>query len=111
MSREQIIHSVLIVAVSAVITALLRGLPFVIFSANKTPKFVLFLGKYLPFAVIGMLVVYCLKNASFTATPFALPELIAIAAVALIHLWKRNTLLSVAGGTVFYMLLVQFVFK
>lgn len=103
-------HSALIVAIAAVITALLRGLPFIIFS-KKTPKFITFLGKFLPYAVMGMLVVYCLKDATFTAWPHALPELIAIAAVALIHLWRRNTLLSVAGGTVFYMILVQFVFK
>ncbi len=63
------------------------------------------------FAVIGMLVVYCLKDATFTAYSYGLPELIAIVGVALIHLWRRNTLLSVAGGTVFYMLIVQFVFK
>ncbi len=108
--NDSTVHSILIVAVSAIITALLRGLPFVIFG-SKTPKIILFLSKFLPYAVMGMLVVYCLKDASFTAFPFALPEIIAIAAVALIHLWKRNTLLSVAGGTVFYMLLVQFVFK
>lgn len=103
-------HSALIVAVAAVITALLRGLPFIIFS-KKTPKFITFLGKFLPFAVMGMLVIYCLKDATFTSFPFALPELIAIVGVALLHLWRRNTLLSVAGGTVFYMILVQFVFK
>ena len=103
-------HSALIVAIAAVITALLRGLPFIIFS-KKTPKFITFLGKFLPYAVMGMLVVYCLKDATFTAWPHALPELIAIAAVALIHLWRRNTLLSVAGGTVFYMILVQCVCK
>lgn len=104
-------HSVLIVVIAAVITALLRGLPFLIFGTGKTPKFITFLGKFLPFAVMGMLVVYCLKDATFTSFPYALPEFIAIAAVALIHLWRRNTLLSVAGGTVFYMILVQFVFK
>lgn len=109
--NDSTVHSILIVAVSAIITALLRGLPFVIFGTKKTPKFITFLGKFLPFAVMGMLVVYCLKDATFTSFPFALPEFVAIAAVALIHLWKRNTLLSVAGGTVFYMLLVQFVFK
>ncbi len=111
MSNEVILHSALIIAVSAVITALLRGLPFVIFSAKKTPRFITFLGKFLPYAVMGMLVVYCLKDASFTSAPFGAPELIAIVAVALIHLWKRNTLISVAGGTVFYMLLVQLIFK
>lgn len=111
MSKEVVIHSILIIAVSAVITALLRGLPFVVFSSKKTPKFITFLGKFLPYAVMGMLVVYCLKDANFTSAPFALPEFIAIAAVALIHLWKRNTLISVAGGTVFYMFLVQVIFK
>ncbi len=109
--NDSTVHSILIVAVSAIITALLRGLPFVIFGSKETPKFIAFLGKFLPYAVMGMLVVYCLKDAAFTSFPFALPEFIAIAAVVLIHLWKRNTLLSVAGGTVFYMLLVQLVFK
>ncbi len=104
-------HAIMIVAVSAIITALLRGLPFIVFNSKKTPEFITFLGKFLPYAVIGMLVVYCLKDASFTTWPHGLPELIAIAAVALLHIWRRNTLLSVAGGTVFYMLLVQFVFK
>ncbi len=105
------VHSMLIVAVAAAITLMLRGLPFIIFNGENTPKFVLYLGKYLPSAVIGMLVVYCLKDANFLSAPFALPEIIAIVAVAVIHLIKRNTLLSVAGGTVLYMLLVQFIFK
>ena len=102
-----------IITISMVIlgTVITRALPFLIFKeGQETPKFVQYLGKYLPGAVFAMLVVYCLKDANYTSMPFILPEIIAIAAVALIHLWKRNTLISVAGGTVFYMFLVQVVF-
>ena len=65
----------------------------------------------LPYAIIGMLVVYCLKNVSVLTTPFGLPELIAGVAIVLIHVWKRNTLLSIGGGTLFYIFLVQVIFK
>ena len=109
MSKEVIMHSGLIIAVSAVITALLRGLPFVIFS-KKTPKFITFLGKFLPYAVIGMLVVYCLKDTSFTSLGGFLPALISCLVVGGLHVWKRNTLLSILAGTVCYMVLVQGVF-
>ena len=71
---------------------------------------ILYLGKVLPCAVMGMLVVYCLKDVAFLQAPFGLPELIGIVVVALLHLWKRNSLLSIGVGTVAYMLLVQFVF-
>ena len=109
MDNTYLILSILVIAA---VTAALRFIPFAVFSANrKTPKIIVYLGKCLPYAIMAMLVVYCLKDATFTSFPFALPEFIAIAAVALIHLWRRNTLLSVAGGTVFYMILVQFVFK
>ena len=94
--NDSTVHSILIVAVSAIITALLRGLPFVIFG-SKTPKFILFLSKFLPYAVMGMLVVYCLKDASFTAFPFALPEFIAIAAVALQWKSTKNHLPAIIG--------------
>jgi branched-subunit amino acid transport protein AzlD len=90
---------------------LTRFLPFLLFPAGKeTPKFVQYLGKYLPPAVFGLLVVYCLKNVTFLESPYGLPEAIAIAVVVGLHLWKRQLLLSIAGGTVCYMLLVQFVF-
>lgn len=88
-----------------------RFLPFLVFPAGKpTPKYVQYLGKVLPSAVFGLLVVYCLKNVNILAGSHGLPELIAIAAVAALHLWKRQMLLSIAGGTICYMLLVQFVF-
>ena len=103
---------VALVLVSALVTAFLRFLPFFVFSGKrKTPEIILYLGRVLPFAIMGMLVVYCLKNVSFTSAPFALPEIIACACVVALHLLKRNTLLSIGGGTVIYMLLVQFIFK
>ena len=102
--------SILIILVVALITALLRFLPFVIFSNKQTPKFILFLGKYLPYAKMGMLVVYCLKGVSLTQAPHDIPELIAIVVTGVLHWWKNNTLLSVVCGTVLYMVLVQLVF-
>ena len=99
------------IAVAAVVTAATRFLPFLIFgNGKKTPDIIVYLGKVLPYAIMGMLVIYCLKNVSIVNAPHGLPELIACAAVAVLHIWKRNTLLSIAVGTVGYMLLVQFVF-
>ena len=92
-------------------TVLTRFLPFILFPAGKpTPGFVRFLGHALPAAVFSMLVVYCLKGVSLTTGSHGLPEAIAIAVVAALHLWKKQTLLSIAGGTIIYMLLVQYVF-
>ena len=105
------LHSAKLVAVIALVTIALRFLPFLIFSGKRqTPAFISYLGKVLPYAIMGMLVVYCLRSISFAAMPFGIPELLACAVVVIAHLWKRNTLLSIAGGTVFYMLLVQLVF-
>ena len=105
------LHSALMVAVIALVTIGLRFLPFAIFSGNKpVPPFVAYLGKVLPYAIMGMLVVYCLRNTSIAAAPHGLPELISCALVAVLHLWKRNTLISIVGGTACYMLLVQLVF-
>lgn len=104
-------HAALLVAVIALVTMGIRFLPFLIFGGNrKTPKFISYLGQVLPFAIMGMLVVYCLRNISFTASPFGIPELISCALVVALHLWKKNTLLSIIGGTVCYMVLVQLVF-
>ena len=104
-------HAFLTIAVCAVVTAALRFLPFVIFGENrKTPEVITYLGKVLPFAIMGMLVVYCLKDVKLTTAPFGAPELIGCALVAGLHVWKRNTLLSIGAGTLCYMLLVQFVF-
>ncbi len=92
-------------------TMLTRFLPFLLFPAGRpTPKYIQYLGKVLPPAVFGLLVVYCLRNVSLLTGSHALPELISIALVIALHCWKRQMLLSIAGGTVCYMLLVQFVF-
>lgn len=104
-------HSVLLIAVIALVTAGLRFLPFLVFGENrKTPPLISYLGQVLPFAIMGMLVVYCLKDVSFTDAPFGIPEVIGCAVVTLLHIWKRNTLLSIGTGTLCYMLLIQFVF-
>lgn len=104
-------QQIVTIALCAAGTMLTRFLPFLVFSSKKpTPRFVSYLGKALPAAVFGMLVVYCLKNVNVTVWSHGLPELISIAVVVALHLWKRQMLLSVAGGTVCYMLLVQFVF-
>ena len=105
------LHSAKLIAVIALVTIGLRFLPFIIFSGKRqTPAYISYLGKVLPFSIMGMLVIYCLRNISFSAAPFGIPELLSCAVVAALHLWKRNTLLSIAAGTVFYMLLVQTVF-
>lgn len=104
---EQIITVALCVAG----TMTTRFLPFVVFSSRRpTPKYVQYLGKVLPGAIFGMLVVYCLKDVSIINYSHGIPEAIAIVITVLLHLWKRQMLLSIAGGTVVYMLLVQLVF-
>jgi branched-subunit amino acid transport protein AzlD len=105
------LHSAALVAAMAIVTILLRFLPFWVFGGKKqTPPVIAYLGKVLPFAIMGMLVVYCLKSVDFTQSPYALPEMISCAVVVVLHLWKRNTILSIAGGTACYMLLVQVIF-
>ena len=105
------LHSILLIAVVALVTIALRFLPFLIFGENRrTPPIIAYLGKVLPFAIMGMLVVYCLKDVRLTAAPFGIPELIGCAIVAGLHTWKRSTLLSIGAGTIVYMLLVQLVF-
>lgn len=92
-------------------TMLTRFLPFLFFPAGKTaPKYIQYLGKVLPSAVFGMLVIYCLKGINIFTGSHGIPEMLSIAFVVLLHLWKRQMLLSIAGGTVCYMLLVQFIF-
>ena len=96
------------VALGAAIT---RFAPFLLFPQQKTPpQFISDLGKLLPAAMMGLLVVYCLKNLSFAAAPHGLPELISIGAIVVLHSWKRNVLLSIGGGTLLFMLLSQWVF-
>lgn len=99
------------VCVMAAITFFTRALPFLLFGrGGHPPKVVLYLGRVLPPAVIAMLIVYCLRTVSFAAAPSWAPQLIASLAVVGLHLWKRNNLLSIFGGTVLYMALVQMVF-
>ena len=93
------------------VTMATRFLPFLLFGGKrKTPAIITYLGKVLPCAIMGMLVVYCLKDVRPLMYPYGIPELLGIALVAILHIWKRNSLLSIGAGTVFYMLLVQLVF-
>jgi len=108
---SQALQAFIIIAVLALGTAITRFLPFVFFpNAASAPRYVIYLGKLLPTAAISLLVVYCLRYVSFIAAPHGVPEAFAIAVVAGLHIWKKNTLLSIAAGTVVYMLLIQFVF-
>lgn len=92
-------------------TMLTRFVPFLVFPAGQdTPDCIRYLGKVLPAAVFGLLVVYCLKNVNIWTGSHGIPEAVGIAVTAGLHLWKRQMLLSIAGGTVCYMLLVQLVF-
>ena len=104
------IHSIALIAVMSLVTIALRFLTFLVFRNRQTPKYIAYLGRVLPYAIMGMLVVYCLKGVSFAALGGWLPALISCALVAALHLWKRNTLLSIIGGTLCYMVLVQLVF-
>ncbi|WP_270739316.1 branched-chain amino acid transporter permease [Massilioclostridium coli] len=102
-----------IITIAAVVsgTMVTRFLPFILFPADKpTPKYIQYLGKVLPYAVIGLLVVFCFKSLSITTYPFGLPELIGVVTVILLHWWKKNMLISIAGGTIVYMLAIQGIF-
>lgn len=105
------VQAVVIILAIAVGTQLTRWLPFWLFPEKKEPPaVVLYLGRVLPPAMMGLLVVYCFKNVSWLSGSHGAPELLASAAVVALHLWKKNVLLSIAGGTVLYMVLVQAVF-
>ena len=104
------LYDILAVCIMAAVTILLRVLPFCVFSHSTTPAYISYLGKYLPYAVMGMLIVYCLKDTALTAMPFGIPELLSVGLVAVLHIWKRNTLFSILCGTVCYMVLIQVVF-
>ena len=104
-------RSIIIIVLVALVTLATRAIPFVLFpEGKKIPKAVEYLGKVLPPAVIGMLVVYCFKSVNVLSSPFGLPELIAGLTVVVLHIWKRNNLLSIGAGTIIYMILVQTVF-
>ena len=103
------LRAVTLIAVCVAVTIVLRFLPFVIFGRKKEiPGYITYLSGVLPYAIMGMLVVYCLKNVSFFAGSHGIPEIAASAVVVGLHVW--NTLLSIAAGTVLYMFLIQAVF-
>lgn len=105
----QTIIMIFSVALGAMLT---RFLPFILFPDNReAPKFITYLGKVLPAAMMGLLVVYCLRNVSFGNKPHGIPELLSIAFIVILHKWKNNVLISIGGGTVIYMIFVQAVFK
>ncbi|MDL2264203.1 branched-chain amino acid transporter permease [Synergistaceae bacterium OttesenSCG-928-I11] len=107
MTTAQVIVTIAMVLLGTMIT---RYLPFLVFSGSRTPDFVRYLGRFLPSAALGMLVVYCFKDVPFLSGNHGAPELIAACATIALHVWKRQMLLSIAGGTIAYMLLVQLVF-
>ena len=101
-------QQMLTIAMVVLGTALTRFLPFLIFPSGKpTPKYIQYLGRFLPAAVFGLLVVYCLRNVDLLSGSHGIPELLSILLVIGLHVWKRQMLLSIAGGTIFYMILVQ----
>ncbi|WP_342527170.1 branched-chain amino acid transporter permease [Chryseomicrobium sp. FSL W7-1435] len=104
-------QQIITIAVVVLGTMLTRFLPFWVFPADKpTPGYVLFLGRLLPPAVLGLLVIYSVKDVEWTRGLYGVPELLGIVLIICLHIWKRNMLLSIAGGTIFYMVLVQTVF-
>lgn len=107
MTKTQIFITIAIIAVT---TALTRFLPFILFPSGKTPKTVLYLGKVLPAASFGLLVVYSFKDTEILTGSHGVPELIASIVVVAVHLWKKNMIFSISVGTILYMILVQFVF-
>jgi branched-subunit amino acid transport protein AzlD len=102
-------NAAILIAAMSITTILLRFLPFLVFK-KETPPYISYLGKVLPPAIIGMLVIYCLKDVTPTVSPYGIPELIAAACVVILQVWKRNSLISILTGTVIYMILVQMVF-
>ena len=104
-------HDIVLIVVMTLVTMATRFLPFLIFGEKReTPAIITYLGQVLPFAIMGMLVVYCLKDVVWLSAPFGAPEILGCAIVAVLHLWKRNSLLSIGVGTVAYMLMVQLIF-
>ncbi|MDO5109537.1 MAG: AzlD domain-containing protein [Erysipelotrichaceae bacterium] len=101
-------HAAALIAVMAVCTVLLRALPFLLMpDSRETPEFILFLGSYLPPAMIAMLVVYCLKDMDFSAAGHGVPEFLSVISVMILQKWKHNSLVSIGGGTILYMILIR----
>ena len=103
------IHAGYIVLISGAVTVFLRFIPFIAFN-NKRSEFILYLGRVLPYSVMAMLAVYCLKGVNIFSSPHGIPEFIACLVVIILHVWRRNTLLSIIAGTGLYMFLVQAVY-
>lgn len=103
------VHAMYIVLIAGAVTVMLRVLPFLAFGKRR-PEFVLYLGRVLPYAVMAMLVVYCLKDADIFSGSHGVPEGLACLVVIVLHIWQRNTLLSIIAGTVLYMFMVQYIF-
>ena len=105
-------YSLSIILAVGVTSYFLRAFPFIVLSKrNKTiENFMMYLGKVLPPAIIGILIIFCLKDIKFTVAPYGTPEFLAVIMVVVLHVWKRQTLMSILGGTVFYMILLQKVF-
>lgn len=110
--RAGFLYSVSIITAVAVTSYFLRAFPFLVLNKkNKAvEKYMMYLEKVLPPAVIGILIIFCLKDTSIVNSPYGIPEMLAVAVVVLLHVWKRNSLISILGGTVFYMYLVQKIF-
>ena len=99
------------ILVIVVVTFGTRLVPFIFFGKDKaTPKCIVYIGNYLPPAVMAMLIIYCLRNVKLFLFPFGIPEIIGIITVAILHIWKRNNLISIIGGTIVYMIMVQLIF-
>ena len=104
-------HAMVLILTMMVGTMATRFLPFLLLGDKRqTPPFISYLGKVLPYAIMGMLVVYCLKGVSVTRISSLVPAALGVGITAGLHLWKHNTLISIIGGTVCYMILVQMVF-
>lgn len=104
-------QQIITISICIAVTMLTRFLPFILFNEKrKTPDFIQYIGKYLPSAVFGMLVIYCLRNVQIIQGTHGIPELISIVITGVLHIWKRQMLLSIAGGTICYMLLLHYVF-
>ena len=103
-------HSAVLVTVMSAVTVLLRFLPFLVFR-KKIPAYITYLGRVLPPAIIGMLVIYCLKDITPSVQPYGIPEFAATVCVVGMQVWRRNSLISILTGTVIYMVLIQTVFR
>lgn len=103
------IYALAVIGVASAVTIAIRFAPFIIFR-KEPPAAVLYLGDVLPYAIMGMLVIYCLKGVSFVSGSHGIPEMVSVFLVLLLHRWKHNMLLSILAGTICYMLMIQFVF-